>query len=148
LDSSAGLQQATEIPSPHLRLCKKHNRPIIPSAWKSGHRTLGCTNCFKICRNKGKVKRTKKWSAEIIYCIYHPDRRCSKSCYVRKGERYCRSCKTRNARGNRKPSHKRGQNRASYRKIIQRRAQLRGRLRGIELFERVTGMKVPRGMNG
>jgi hypothetical protein len=49
-----------------------------------------------------------------------------------------------------KPSRKRrgikSTNKRRYRKSIQLREQLRGRLRGIALFERLTGIKAPTGM--
>ena len=89
---------SSKIPPPQERLCKKHGYPIVPSAWREGHRTTRCWKCKK----------------------YYDD-------------------------GTPKPSwtHRRksNRNRWKYRKSLNlRKYGLRGRLFGIRLWERSTGM--------
>ena len=33
--------------SPKKRICKVHGRPIRPSYWRAGHRTTGCSECYR-----------------------------------------------------------------------------------------------------
>jgi len=40
-----------------------------------------------------KTERGEKWDKEFISCKHHPDRRCSRSDYIRRSRR-CGTCKT------------------------------------------------------
>jgi hypothetical protein len=55
------------------KLCKIHGRPIRPSYWKAGHRTTGCTECYRtetvpppgkrLCKVHGQpILRARWWS--------------------------------------------------------------------------------------
>lgn len=35
----------SKLPPPEQRLCKIHNRPITPHAWRTRHRATGCSKC-------------------------------------------------------------------------------------------------------
>jgi hypothetical protein len=133
-----------KIPPPEKRLCRKHGRPITPSHWIRGHKTSDCAKCTntRIRSSETKLRRTRRWEKDFISCVLHLERRCNKSAYVGWGRRRCGSCDGRSFFGRKKPSKIRWLNRAGYAKAMQRRSRLYGRLRGIALFERSTGLKL------
>jgi len=51
---------AVQLPPPQERLCKKHERPICPSRWKSGHRTTGCWVCMYRYASHRKYEHSEK----------------------------------------------------------------------------------------
>jgi hypothetical protein len=137
-----------KVPPPEKRLCKKHGRPICPSAWLDGRRTSRCAKCIyeRASSPQAKARRAKKFDETDIRCIKHPERRANKSQYVSIAQRKCGSCISRGADGTLSPVFKRCRNRRSYRKAVKRRERyLGGTLYGLRLFERLTGMQVPLG---
>lgn len=89
--------------------------------------------------------RASRWARNFITCSHH-DRRCRQSLYVRKRQTLCSSCANRKVSGERRPSFSRNRNTRSYNKSIALRERfLGGRLFGLRLFERATGMQVPLG---
>lgn len=125
-------------------MCTRHNKPISPHDLKHGSKTKGCAECKKESNQKGRQKRTKAFDEGDIRCKKHSERKANRSCYVRNGHRYCNWCNHHRADGTLKPAVKRRilQHNAKqrYKKSIQRRGQLTGRLRGLALFERATGL--------
>ena len=64
---------ALAIPSPTKRLCEDHGKPIRPSYWLAGHRTTGCSECYRttempppkkrLCKEHGSpILRSRWWS--------------------------------------------------------------------------------------
>lgn len=125
-------------------ICDKHGKPIPPRRLKEGCKTKGCTECDKEYRKRGRQKRAKAFDEGDIRCKKHSERKASRSCYVANGRRHCNWCNTHKANGTPKPGRKRSSlqsnNKQHYKKSIQRRGQLAGRLRGLALFERATGL--------
>jgi hypothetical protein len=80
----------------------------------------------------------------LIMCIHHPNRIVNRSGYVHQRKRQCGSCKTNKRRdGSPRPAHVRNVNKRNYEKSLKlRKYHLAGRLYGIRLFERVTGMNL------
>jgi len=58
-----------------------------------------------IVRGCAKAGRAERWSTSFIACIRHPERRCNRSGYVRKGNRKCSTCGSLDSTGRRKPSY-------------------------------------------
>lgn len=50
---------ASEVPPSEQRLCKIHNRPILPHQWKNRHRTTGCARCRNT--TPGYLKRKHRY---------------------------------------------------------------------------------------
>lgn len=137
-----------DIPLPEERLCKKHKRPIIPSRWLNGSRTSGCSKCGReYARSpKARKKRAKRWETAFIACAFHSDRRCNKSCFVFAAKRRCGSCASRNKPsigGPKRQAQRRHARKRNYKKMTQNRLRGFGRMRGLELFERSTGLILP-----
>jgi hypothetical protein len=136
------------IPPPEQRLCVKHGKPICPSFWKAGCRTTGCSKCTRERGRspKARQRREEKWDNGDIRCKKHPERRAHRSFYVCCGGRKCNWCNTHRADGTSKPGRKRSNIRSSnkqhYRKSMILRNRFGGRIRGIKLFERATGILV------
>ncbi len=103
----------------------------------------------EILKTNAKTRRVGRWARNFIACSHHPGRRCKESLYVRRRQRLCSSCANRTVNGERRPSFIRNRNRRSYNKSVKLRERfLGGRLFGLRLFERSTGMKVPLGKYG
>jgi len=138
------LRTASKVPPPEQRLCRKHNRPILPSRWLNRSRTSGCARCVneRIKSPAARKRRKIKWGSRMIFCINHPDRRCSRSNYVSTGHRYCGSCNVRKSNGEHRSSHVRSVNKHNYKMSLGRRKRLVGNLRGIDLFNRSIGQNL------
>jgi hypothetical protein len=50
-----------EVPAPEQRLCKKHERPIIPHNWKHGNRNVGCSRCENERRQRRPAPSDYHW---------------------------------------------------------------------------------------
>ena len=61
------------LPSPKKRLCEVHGKPIRASYWLAGHRTTGCSECYRtkgvpppkkrLCKQHGRpILRSRWWS--------------------------------------------------------------------------------------
>lgn len=141
-----------EIPPPEKRLCKRigkdgvpHMRPIQPSSWRRGCRAFGCAKCDSEsrCSPQAKKLRAKKWDKQFIACIRHPERLCHKSLYVHNGHRRCESCCHHLVDGNFTSAFRRSFSKRSLKKSLDLRTRfLIGRMRGLLLFERETGMNL------
>ena len=135
-------RQQVDLPPPEKRLCRKHGRPIQPSAWKAGYRTIRCAKCNKerISSPESRQRRSATWEKNFILCTNHPNRRCNKSSYVHGGVRRCSSCWDKLANGNFRPRRERSLKRKDYRKMVEKRVKyLSNGMRGIELFNRSIG---------
>ena len=134
-----------EIPPPEKRLCERHNKPICPSKWRSGFRKCGCSRCGTELKTSPswRKRREKKWDSKMISCIYHPNRRCNRSAYVRDGHRHCSSCRIRLSDNSYRPHVKAQWGKRGLRRIMERRKQgsqfHHSALRGFKLFSRIVG---------
>jgi hypothetical protein len=135
-----------KVPPPEKRVCIRHNKPICPSRWRNGFRNSGCSVCttLEMATPKRKEKRKKRWDSTFIFCIYHPDRRCNRSQYIRDGHRYCASCRDRLEDNSYRPQVRKKWAKKELRRIMERRKQgsqfHHSALRGFELFSRIVGV--------
>ena len=122
-------------------VCYLHGIKLYPSR---ATRTVGCWMCTDTNKKseKSKVRRRKRWNNTFICCVNHSDRRCSLGRYVFDGKRRCGSCTNRWSDGRKRPTMVRHINKTNFAKSMKRRFQLSGRLRGLALFERLTGMNL------
>jgi len=134
------------IPPPEQRLCIKHGKPIQPFRYRAGCRMRGCADCVKETLQKSRPHRKKKFDEGNIWCSKHPTRRATRFPYELKSLRRCNWCSRHRVDGSMKPSCKRlrikSKNESKYRRSLSLRNQLQGRLRGIHLWERLTGIKL------
>lgn len=127
--------------------CRRHtDKFVCPSRQKLGRRT-DCAQCKNDNQrsSEAKKRRAKKWEKEFIACAYHPERRCNKSVYAGFDKRRCGSCSSKNRPsegGPKKGAHVRRKTMAGYKISLKLRERGLGRLRGLALFERSTGLKL------
>ena len=67
------MKTKAKSPSNQKRLCKIHGKTIRPSYWKAGHRSTGCSECYRatevppekkrLCEKHGEpILRARWWS--------------------------------------------------------------------------------------
>ncbi len=107
-------QVCSKIPPPRQRLCAAHARPITPSRYRRGCRTTGCSRCSRTRARCPEAKKRRadrydlsRYTRAFVSCTKHPNRRCSRSLYVRSGSRRCRSCSCKRTDGTIRPSRRR-----------------------------------------
>jgi hypothetical protein len=114
----------------------------MPSLWLNGRRNGGCCECEKEYKLKNRKKREIVFDDGDLRCMNHPERSAKRSVYVRRGRRFCSSCRHRRADGSRYPAHERGVKKRDYARSMKLRSHLRSTIRGLKLFERSTGMSL------
>jgi hypothetical protein len=87
--------------------------------------------------------RAARFACEFAPCRAQPDRRVNSSGFVLQCRYTCGSCKSnRRADWSARPAHRHNVNVRNFRKSMILRSRLSCRMRGLKLFERVTGFKL------
>ena len=88
-------------------MCKKHGKPIMPSAIKNSCKTCWCSQCKKEWKLERKKYRSKQWEENFISCSNHPGRRCNRSTYVASNGKHCSYCCSHRKDRSSRPAYKR-----------------------------------------
>ena len=128
--------------------CPHHPEKFVCPARQHRGRRTGCTSCIS-ARTRSPAARTRradKWDGGDIRCIHHPERKCNRSTYVIDGRRYCSSCHNHRADGTKTPVFRKHckayRNRRRYQEIAANYAKGTSLKNGLQMFERLTGMKI------